>query len=85
MTALNRRQFVTAAAAAGVALTGASPARAQTSTKFTIISHRVHQQTLTEGPAGNVIPYWAWAQRVRAGHVLMVDVFFRQLPKVSGP
>ena len=36
-------------------------------------------------PAGNVIPYWAWAQRVRAGHVLMVDVFFRQLPKVSGP
>ena len=55
MTALNRRQFVTAAAAAGVALTGASPARAQTTTKFTIISHRVHQQTLTEGPSGNVI------------------------------
>ena len=36
-------------------------------------------------PAGNVIPYWAWAQRARSGHVLMVDVFFRQLPKVSGP
>ncbi len=59
MTALNRRQFVTAAAAAGVALTGASPARAQTTTKFTIISHRVHQQTLTEGPSGNVIKGWS--------------------------
>ena len=35
--------------------------------------------------AGNVIPYWAWAmQRTRPGRVLMVDVFFRQLPKVSG-
>ena len=35
--------------------------------------------------AGNVIPYWAWAmQRNRPGRVLMVDVFFRQLPKVSG-
>jgi hypothetical protein len=32
--------------------------------------------------AGNVIPYWAWAlQRARPGRVLMVDVFFRQLPK----
>jgi hypothetical protein len=37
-------------------------------------------------PAGNVIPYWAWAMRTtHPGHVLMVDVFFRQLPKVSGP
>jgi len=37
-------------------------------------------------PAGNVIPYWAWAMRTtRPGHVPMVDVFFRQLPKVSGP
>jgi hypothetical protein len=37
-------------------------------------------------PAGNVIPYWAWAMRTtRPGHVLMFDVFFRQLPKVSGP
>ena len=35
--------------------------------------------------AGNVIPYWAWAmQRARPGRVLMVDVFFRQLPKFSG-
>ena len=35
--------------------------------------------------AGNVIPYWAWAmQRARPGRVLMVDVYFRQLPKVSG-
>jgi len=35
--------------------------------------------------AGNVIPYWAWAmQRARPGRVLMVDVFFRQLPKDSG-
>jgi len=47
---------------------------------------RIHKYT---DPAGNVIPYWAWAQRMRSGHVpdhlLMVDVFFRQLPKVSGP
>jgi hypothetical protein len=35
--------------------------------------------------AGNVIPYWAWAMRnAQPGRVLMVDVFFRQLPKVSG-
>ena len=35
--------------------------------------------------AGNVIPDWAWAmQRARPGRVLMVDVFFRQLPKFSG-
>lgn len=35
--------------------------------------------------AGNVIPYWAWAMRnARPGRVLMVDVFFRQLPKISG-
>ncbi len=32
--------------------------------------------------AGNVIPYWAWAmQRARPGRVLMVDVYFKQLPK----
>jgi hypothetical protein len=32
--------------------------------------------------AGNVIPYWAWAQqRARPGRALMVDVFFQQLPK----
>ena len=32
-------------------------------------------------PAGNVIPYWAWAmQRARAGRALMVDVFFAVLP-----
>ena len=35
--------------------------------------------------AGNVIPYWAWAmERVRPGRVLMVDVYFRQLPKALG-
>jgi hypothetical protein len=35
--------------------------------------------------AGNVIPYWAWAaRRAKPGRVLMVDVYFRQLPKVSG-
>lgn len=34
--------------------------------------------------AGNVIPYWAWAAvRGKQGRVLMVDVYFRQLPKVS--
>jgi hypothetical protein len=32
--------------------------------------------------AGNVIPYWAWAQQNAApGRALMVDVFFKQLPK----
>jgi hypothetical protein len=32
--------------------------------------------------AGNVIPYWAWAmERVQPGRALMVDVYFRQLPK----
>ena len=32
--------------------------------------------------AGNVIPYWAWAmQRSKPGRVLMVDVYFKQLPK----
>jgi len=31
--------------------------------------------------AGNVIPYWAWAQqRARPGRTLMVDVFFVVLP-----
>jgi hypothetical protein len=32
-------------------------------------------------PAGNFIPYWAWAsQRGRPGRALMVDVFFVVLP-----
>ena len=31
--------------------------------------------------AGNVIPYWAWAQqRAEPGRALMVDVFFVVLP-----
>lgn len=35
--------------------------------------------------AGNTIPYWAWAMRnAQPGRILMVDVFFRQLPKPSG-
>jgi hypothetical protein len=35
--------------------------------------------------AGNVMPYWAWASlRNKPGRALMVDVYFRQLPKVSG-
>src|SRR5690349_13828626 len=58
MTALNRRQFVAGAAAASVALGQAGSAQAQAANKFTIISHRVHQQTLTEGPAGNVLKGW---------------------------
>lgn len=33
-------------------------------------------------PAGNAIPYWAWAMdRTKPGRLLMVDVYFRQLPK----
>lgn len=32
--------------------------------------------------AGNLIPLWAWAmQTVRPGRALMVDVFFRMLPR----
>ncbi len=32
--------------------------------------------------AGNLIPYWAWAmQRAKPGRTIMVDVFFRQLPR----
>lgn len=32
--------------------------------------------------AGNLIPYWAWAlQRPRPGRSVMVDVYFRQLPR----
>ena len=35
--------------------------------------------------AGNVMPYWAWATvRSKPGRAVMVDVYFRQLPKVSG-
>jgi hypothetical protein len=31
-------------------------------------------------PAGNLIPYWAWAaQRSKAGRTIMVDVYFRHL------
>ena len=58
MRALNRRQFVAGAAAAGVALGQSKHARAQAPSKLTIISHRVHQQTLTEGAAGNVLKGW---------------------------
>lgn len=29
--------------------------------------------------AGNIIPFWAWAQRAATGRTLMVDVFFRVL------
>jgi len=32
--------------------------------------------------AGNMIPYWAWAmQRAKPGRTLMVDVYFRMLPR----
>ena len=32
--------------------------------------------------AGNAIPYWAWAfDRTKPGRLLMVDVYFRQLPR----
>jgi len=32
--------------------------------------------------AGNLIPYWAWAmQRAKPGRTLMVDVYFRMLPR----
>jgi hypothetical protein len=32
--------------------------------------------------AGNMIPLWAWAtQRAKPGRAIMVDVFFRMLPR----
>jgi multiple sugar transport system substrate-binding protein len=59
MTALNRRQFVAGALVAGSAAVGQSGhALAQAPSKFTVIAHRVHQQTLTEGAAGNVLKPW---------------------------
>jgi multiple sugar transport system substrate-binding protein len=57
MTALNRRRFVAGALATGSA-TAIVQASAQTPSKFTVIAHRVHQQTLTEGAAGNVLKPW---------------------------
>ncbi|WP_270934858.1 extracellular solute-binding protein [Falsiroseomonas oryzae] len=44
-----------AAAAAGTARGAAAQARP---TSFTVISHRVHQQVLTEGQAGDVLNAW---------------------------
>jgi multiple sugar transport system substrate-binding protein len=39
-------------------------AQAQARTKLTIISHRVHQQTATEGPGGDVLKAWTDANNV---------------------
>ena len=60
MTALSRRRFVggTLAAGSAAAVGQAGQATAQTPSKFTVIGHRVHQQTLTEGAAGNVLKPW---------------------------
>lgn len=60
MARMNRRQFVgsTFAGAAATTLGGIGSASAQARTKLTIISHRVHQQTATEGPAGDVTKAW---------------------------
>lgn len=61
MSKMNRRQFIKRALAAGTAaatLSSVPRAIAQARTKLTIISHRVHQQTATEGPAGNVTKAW---------------------------
>jgi hypothetical protein len=42
----------------------------------------IPQQKKYIDAAGNVIPYWAWAmERSKPGRMLMVDVYFRQLPK----
>ena len=44
---------------------------------------RIHKYV---DPAGNVIPYWAGAaQPARGGRLLMVDVFFRVLPRNLQP
>jgi hypothetical protein len=37
-------------------------------------------------PAGNSLPYWAWADTARRGRAIMVDVFFLQLgPALTAP
>ena len=62
MPSMDRRQFIGSALAAGtaVATIGSIPqAAAQARTKLTIISHRVHQQTATDGPAGDVTKAWS--------------------------
>lgn len=62
MPSMDRRQFIGRALAAGtaVAALGRIPqAAAQARTKLTIISHRVHQQTSTDGPAGDVTKAWS--------------------------
>lgn len=62
MPLLDRRDFIGHTLAAGTAAATwapLSPAQAQARTKLTLISHRVHQQTATEGPAGDVTKAWA--------------------------
>ncbi|MBI3507408.1 MAG: extracellular solute-binding protein [Proteobacteria bacterium] len=59
MAHMDRRQFVAGAlAGTSLATLRARDAAAQARTKLTLISHRVHQQTATEGPAGDVIKPW---------------------------
>ena len=62
MPRMDRRQFIGRALALGTttAALGRIPqAAAQARTKLTIISHRVHQQTSTDGPAGDVTKAWS--------------------------
>lgn len=62
VTTMDRRQLTLGALAAGTAaaaLSRTTPALAQTPTKLTIISHRVHQQVATEGPAGDITKPWS--------------------------
>ncbi|MCP8938569.1 extracellular solute-binding protein [Alsobacter sp. SYSU M60028] len=58
MARIDRRQFVAGGLAGAAVAASAGRASAQSKTKLTIISHRVHQQTATEGPGGDVTKAW---------------------------
>lgn len=61
MTKLSRRSFLSSVAASAVAASAfglSGPAFAQAGGKMTIISHRVHQLTATEGQGGDVTADW---------------------------
>lgn len=62
---LTRRQTLISGAAAMLGTLGASPLRAQGKT-LNVLSHKVHQACLTEGPAGDLLGNWRKAQGATA-------------------
>lgn len=64
-TIWTRRQALKTAVGGAAAMMGASPLWAQGKT-LNILSHRVHQVCLTEGPAGDLLGKWRAAQGATA-------------------